>query len=81
MPFKKVPNKKFIGAPVSRDLWQDFTATASLLSLTVGEALEQAVDTYVDLKIKDLTSAIESGSGVLGRFKKDPEAIRKALGV
>jgi hypothetical protein len=79
MPFKKVSNKKFVGAHVNKDLWQDLTETASLLSLTVGEALEEALDTYVDIKMNDITAAIKSGSGVLGRFKKNPEAIRKAL--
>jgi hypothetical protein len=79
MPYKAKENEKLRGIILENDLWDQFTGTARLLGIPVRHALADAVEKWTDSKMDDLAKSMESGSGVLGLFKKYPEKFKAAL--
>ena len=79
MAYKQKKGKKYVAAYVNQNSWQTFTQTAALCELKLADALDEALEFFIEAKLPDLAQSIKSGTGVLSRFKNDPKIFKDAL--
>ena len=79
MPYKTNENEKLFAFVSNISTIREVKTVAALNSMTVKEAMTEAIDDWIEKKWTEHDAAIKTGTGSIGRAAKNPAAYKAAL--
>jgi len=66
-------NEEFTAFRIDQTLKREFKSRASKEGISIKDAMKEAVEMWLDKKQAQEEAAIKSGTGTIGRYKKNSE--------